>query len=135
MVEKSSPDDVLLESMQVQSAASAEGFDWASVAGVLAKVDEEVQEIREALVDGDCAHARMELGDLLLVTVNLARFLDADPREELQTATRRFSNRYECLKNALALEGKSVKSCTADQLERRWRQVKPHADKLLREGA
>ena len=128
-------EDVLLESMAIQAAVSAEGFDWPDVTGVLDKVDEEVQEIREALDAGDRRHARKELGDLLLVTVNLARFLDASPREELRAATRRFENRFDFLKKSLAAEGKSIKSCAAGQLEERWQAIKPGADQRLSEGA
>lgn len=126
--------DALLESLAVQGTASAEGFDWPAVAGVLAKVDEEVQEIRDALVGGDAAHARRELGDLLLVLVNLARFLDANPRDELHAATRRFANRFEMLKAALASEGKTIKNCSPAELERWWQQIKPGADEALRKG-
>lgn len=135
MSDKSPVQDALLESMAVQEAASSEGFDWPSVAGVLAKVDEEIQEIRDALVGGDHPHARRELGDLLLVVVNLSRFIGADPRGELLDATRRFETRLECLKRALAAEGKNIKSCTPDELEACWQRIKPGADKLLRKGS
>jgi len=128
------PLDPLQESLAIQSAASAEGFDWATVGGVLDKVEEEVLEIREALAGGDAAHARRELGDLLLVVVNLARFLGADPGEELRTATRRFSNRFEHLKAALASDGRNIKNCTEPELESCWQQVKAGADKQLSRG-
>ena len=126
--------DPLQESLAVQSSASAEGFDWPSADGVLDKVEEEVLEIREALAGGDTAHARRELGDLLLVAVNLARFLGADPGAELLTATRRFSNRFDHLKAALAAEGKIIKNCTESELETCWQQVKACADKQLSGG-
>lgn len=129
------PDDALLASVAIQSAASAEGFDWSHVDGVLDKVDEEVREIRDALAQGDRAHARRELGDLLLVVVNLARFLQANPREELLMATRKFANRYDFLKKQLSAAGKSIELCTAEELEDAWQQVKPDADELFRNGA
>jgi len=135
MPDESVVQDALLASMRVQEGASAEGFDWSSVAGVLAKVDEEVQEIREALVDGDVPHARRELGDLLLVVVNLARFVGADPREELKSATQRFENRFAHLKHALAEEGMSVEKCAPEELERWWQRIKPRADELLSKGS
>ncbi len=68
-------EDSLSYSLRVQSAASSEGFDWSHIDGVLDKVAEELGEIREALEQGDVAHARKELGDLLLIAFNLARFL------------------------------------------------------------
>ena len=128
------PADALTASFHVQEAASGEGFDWPDVAGVLDKVEEEVGEIRHALAAGDTLHARKELGDLLLISVNLARFLGANPREELLNATARFSNRYSFLKKSLADDGKSVGNCDLEELERRWQQVKHEADKVLSTG-
>jgi ATP diphosphatase len=126
--------DALGYSRQIQADASAEGFDWPDVAGVLDKVEEELGEIRHALAAGDTLHARKELGDLLLITVNLARFLGADPREELVEATCRFENRFRHLKFFLQAEGKSIRDCEPEALEAAWRHVKPEADKLLSEG-
>ena len=127
--------DALSASRQVQDAASREGFDWPDVSGVLDKVEEEVEEIRQALAAGDLSHARRELGDLLLISVNLARFLGADPRNELLVATARFSNRYAFLKKSLGEEGKKVGNCTLDELECCWQRIKHDADKLLSNGA
>ncbi len=127
-------EDSLSYSLRVQSAASREGFDWQHIDGVLAKVAEELGEIREALAAGDAPHARRELGDLLLIAVNLARFLDADPRAALREATQRFENRFFHLKNALEKDGKSVKSCTEDELEAYWQRIKPGADNILKKG-
>lgn len=126
--------DALGYSSQVQASASAEGFDWPEVVGVLEKVEEEIGEIRDALVAGDGAHARKELGDLLLIAVNLARFLGADPREELIVATDRFENRFSQLKILLESEGKTIRNCAPEALEAAWQRIKPEADKLLSEG-
>ena len=126
--------DALGYSHRIQVAASAEGFDWPDVAGVLDKVEEEIGEIRDALAAGDEAHARKELGDLLLIAVNLARFLEADSREELVNATHRFENRFRQLKIFLQSEGKCIRDCAPEVLEASWQRIKPEADKLLSEG-
>lgn len=131
---KEKEEDSLSYSLRVQSAASSEGFDWSQIDGVLDKVAEELGEIREALDQGDVAHARKELGDLLLIAVNLARFLDADPREELGAATKRFETRFRLLKDTLQKEGKRVKSCSEDELEMYWQGIKPGADYILNKG-
>tara|TARA_R110001592_G_scaffold196246_3_gene444028 strand:- start:58 stop:513 length:456 start_codon:yes stop_codon:yes gene_type:complete len=125
------PNDPLSHSVQVQSAASAEGFDWEHVDGVLDKVAEELGEIRDALNADDRDHARRELGDLLLISVNLARFLGADPGAELRQATERFATRFSFLKSALSKDEKTIKSCAADELEVYWKRIKPDADKVL----
>lgn len=127
--------DALLQSRTIQAAASAQGFDWPDVSGVLEKVEEEVAEIRAALAAGELPHARKELGDLLLITVNLSRFLGADPRNELLDATERFSNRFEFLLRTLATEGKVIKNCSLEEIESCWQRVKHDADKLLSKRA
>jgi ATP diphosphatase len=126
--------DALEYSRRIQAAASDEGFDWPDVSGVLDKVEEEIREVRHALAAGDEAHARRELGDLLLITVNLARFLGADPREALIGATDRFENRFQQLKFFLQSDGKMIRECAPEALEAAWQRVKPIADKLLNEG-
>jgi ATP diphosphatase len=134
MLSHSAYADALITSLHVQDAASKEGFDWPDVSGVLDKVEEEVGEIRQALASGDSSHARKELGDLLLISVNLARFLGADPREELLNATARFSNRFVFLKKALAGEEKCIAECTLEELEIGWQRIKHEADKVLSTG-
>ena len=128
----SDPEDAFTHSLRVQGAASAEGFDWDHVDGVLKKVEEELGEIRAAIADKDEAHARRELGDLLLIAVNLARFLGASPSKELRRATHRFEVRFSRMKNALASDGKSLGTCPLDELEGYWQRIKPEADELLK---
>ncbi|MCF6285153.1 MAG: hypothetical protein L3K26_08180 [Candidatus Hydrogenedentes bacterium] len=129
-----SSNDALSYSFRVQAAISAQGFDWDHVDGVLEKVEEELGEIRAALADKDEEHARRELGDLLLITVNLARFLGADPGTELRRATQRFELRFSRMKKALVADGKSVETCSLNALEGYWQGVKPEVDELLEKG-
>lgn len=117
-------DDVLREAWQVQEDASAVGFDWPDVHGVMAKVREETDEIQAALDANDQSHAARELGDLLFVCVNLARFLRARPEHVLTQAMETFKNRFNMLKEELAREGKETQSCSLDELDRVWNRVK-----------
>lgn len=131
----SSPTDALRHAMRVQSEAAARGFDWDDIAGVLEKVDEEAQEIRDALSAGDIAHARRELGDLLLVCVNLARFLGADPAAVLRESTDRFDARVAKATECLAEEGMSTRTCGLEALDRAWIVAKKRLADAQREGA
>ena len=126
--------DALKTSWQIQEAASALGFDWPDVTGVLDKVDEEAREIREALNAGDTAQARRELGDLLLAAVNLARFLEIDPAQALHHANDRFSMRFEALRQELAREGRRIETCTLDELDAVWNRVKVRVGQGLEKG-
>lgn len=116
--------DALRTSWIIQSEASSLGFDWPDVSGVLEKVREETGEIEEALERGDREQARRELGDLFFAAVNLARFLDADPSEELDRANMRFTCRFEMLKSELRREGRNMKTCSLAQLDEVWERVK-----------
>ena len=120
----STPANALGASRAIQSDASALGFDWPGVSGVLDKVREEVAEIEEAARAGDLEHARCELGDLLFATVNLARFLDGDPGEELHKANLRFVERFDMLKEEIAHEGRAIADCTLAELDVVWERVK-----------
>lgn len=126
--------DPLSDSWQIQSLASSRGFDWPDINGVLDKIEEELNEIREALSRNDTVHARRELGDLLLAAVNAARFLETDPAETLDRANRRFQARFDALARALENEGKRMESCSLDELDAVWNRVKVHADKALEKG-
>ncbi len=128
------PTDAVRHSWDVQEAASALGFDWPDASGVLDKVVEESQEIREALGKGNPDQARRELGDLLLATINLARFLKADPANELRRATERFTRRFDEVKKEAADLGLDMKSCSLDQLNALWNRAKVRTDQGLEEG-
>ncbi len=116
--------DALHESWTIQAEASALGFDWPDVGGVLDKVAEELTELRNAVRRGDVAEARHELGDLLLAAVNTARFLEIDPAQALRAANARFSQRFEVVKKLAAEARLPMQTCTLDQLDALWREAK-----------
>ena len=116
--------DALHESWIIQAEASALGFDWPDVGGVLDKVAEELMELRNAVRCGDIAEARHELGDLLLAAVNAARFLEIDPAQALREANARFSQRFDVVKKLAAEARLPMKTCTLDQLDALWREAK-----------
>jgi len=116
--------DALRASWAIQERVSRRGFDWPDVSGVLAKVREELVEIENALKEGDAEAARRELGDVLFAVVNLARFLEADPDEELQCANARFERRFALLDAELVQAGRRVECCTLAELDEVWERVK-----------
>ena len=126
--------DAISYSTRVQAEASARGFDWPDADGVVDKIAEETEEIREALRGGDVAQARKELGDLLLAAVNLARFLETDPADELNAATRRFSDRFTLLCAKLEERGIDMQSCALESLDRVWEEVKAVAPQQPEKG-
>ncbi len=116
--------DPLRKSRTIQEDASAKGFDWPDISGVLEKVREELDEIESAWDAGLLDKAGKELGDTLFALVNLARFLGADPVEQLEQANMRFSERFALLSNILQREGRVMSECTLDELDEVWERVK-----------
>ena len=127
--------DPLHASWNIQSEASALGFDWPDISGVFEKVHEELGEIADAWRNGDRDEAQRELGDVLFAIVNLARFLGTDPRKELRDANARFTERFEKLKKAVHEQGLVMRECTLEQLDAVWERVKEDIDQSSKKGA
>lgn len=122
-------DGALERSFAMQARAAARGFDWPSADGVLDKIEEEVGEVRQALLEGDLDHARQELGDVLFAAVNLARFLHIAPAAALEETNQRFARRFAAVCQEVERRGRVMESCALDELEAIWQAVKPMADK------
>jgi len=108
----------------VASRAAEVGFDWQNADQVLAKLDEELAELAEARQRAAPDEMESEIGDLLFVLVNLARFLKVDPEQALRRTNRRFRQRFGYLERKLAAQGKSLTEATLDEMEALWQQAK-----------
>ena len=91
---------------------------------MLAKVDEEVGEMREATRAGELAAVAEELGDLLFSIAQAARHLGVDPETALRAANAKFERRFRDMEAQLAARGQSVDGTSAEQLEALWAQAK-----------
>lgn len=127
--------NALQRAWKIQEEAAAVGFDWPDITGVLDKIEEEVNEMREALSRNDLNHARRELGDVLLASVNAARFLKIAPEAILAQATNRFLARFQAVENVFAQEGRDMKSCSLGELDAVWNRVKDAVDQALENSA
>jgi tetrapyrrole methylase family protein/MazG family protein len=109
----------LMKAHRVQSKASHVGFDWERPEQALAKVDEEVAEVREALA-GDGTALFEELGDLLFAVVNVARLAKVDAEQSLLAATRKFSNRFARIERAAGERGSSLDELSLAEMDALW---------------
>ncbi|MBW1876845.1 MAG: nucleoside triphosphate pyrophosphohydrolase [Deltaproteobacteria bacterium] len=114
----------LLRAHRISEKASGAGFDWSEVAGVRAKVDEELRELDQAIAEQDDQKVGEEFGDLLFTLVNLGRFLPVGAEEALRAATAKFETRFRALERALAADARSVYHTDPDTLESYWAAVK-----------
>ena len=118
---------------QIGVRAAQAGFDWESAGQILNKAAEELQEIREALADDGRGKddLEMELGDLLLVLVNLGRRLKIDPELALRAATRKFIARFQRMEDALHEKGERAGGRRPVQWRALWAEVKQGEDSAL----
>jgi tetrapyrrole methylase family protein/MazG family protein len=108
----------------VQKRAARVGFDWDAVEGTLAKLDEEVAEVRAAVATGDEKQVRDEIGDLLFAAVNVSRFLGHNPEDLLHASIAKFSRRFQAVEDEVHRAGKKMSDCTLAELDAIWNRVK-----------
>jgi MazG family protein len=104
--------------------AARVGFDWPDLAGVLAKIREEVDEIEVAAASGDRADVREELGDLLFSLAQAARRLDIDAESALRDANAKFERRFRHVEAGLRARGLQPSDVPLDELESLWSAAK-----------
>jgi MazG family protein len=113
-----------LEAFQLTRRAARIGFDWENAGGILEKWREEAAELQRALEAKDPARVEEEIGDLLFVAVNLARFLQVDPEIALKKANRKFSTRFRAMEALARAKGQSLAALPREEMERLWEESK-----------
>ena len=114
----------LAYSQKLQGRVRKVGFDWPSIDGVYEKLQEEVVELQTAVSP---AHQAEELGDLLFVTVNLAKWLDIDAESALREANAKFSRRFKALEKLAEARQLRLAEMDLNSLEALWQEVKRYA--------
>ena len=109
----------LVEAQQISSKAAAVGFDWENAEQVLEKLNEELRELAQARTNGSPAELEGEVGDLLFVLVNLARFLKVDPEQALRKTNAKFRKRF-----AHVETHPDLPSATIQEMEALWQEAK-----------
>ena len=109
---------------QLTQKASKVGFDWPDIQGVLNKLDEELMEFREALRHRDPKRAQEELGDLLFVLANVARFLRINPEQALRKTIQKFISRFHYVQVSLKKKGKSLRQSNLTEMDQLWEEAK-----------
>ncbi len=114
----------LLQCEKIQDKAANYGFDWPEVEPVFDKVMEELEEVKEAWKENDQSHVQEEVGDLLLVAVNLARHLNVKPEVALKQATKKFSKRFNYIEKQVEASGRGLRDCELTELDAFWDEAK-----------
>jgi len=114
----------LSQAYLITQRASQVGFDWPDIDGVLKKMDEEMEEFREAISLKNRKRIREEIGDLLFVLVNVARFLNIDPEGALRKTLEKFAWRFHYMETSLRKKGKSVHQSNLIEMDQFWEEAK-----------
>ena len=114
----------LVEATQLTTRAAGVGFDWQNADQVLEKLNEELAELAEARARAAPEELENELGDLLFVLVNLARFLKLDPEQALRQTNRKFRERFGYLEQRLLAQGRSLAEASIEEMEALWQEAK-----------
>lgn len=114
----------LMLAQKTQSKAARVGFDWSEISEVVAKVDEELAEVKAAMASGDAAAIADEIGDLLFATVNLARKQKLEAETLLAAATEKFIGRFHAMEAELRRSGGKLGEADLAALDEIWNRVK-----------
>lgn len=117
----------LVEAQKISSRAATAGFDWENVEQVIDKLHEELSELKEARSTAVQADIEGELGDLLFVIVNIARFLQVDPEQALRRTNAKFRYRFGHVEESLRQAGKMPADATIEEMEKLWQEAKQKA--------
>lgn len=112
----------LMRAQKVGKKASF--FDFGTTEEVIAKLYEEIDEVKAAIAEGNGAHIEEEIGDLLLTVTSLARKVHVDSEEAMNKATNKFIDRFERVENATISEGKDIEKMTMTELDAIWDRIK-----------
>ncbi|GAA3073580.1 nucleoside triphosphate pyrophosphohydrolase [Rhizobium viscosum] len=121
-VQRSFP--ALTEALKLQERAAKVGFDWSAPEPILDKIEEEVDELRVALREGDKSKVSDELGDLIFAVVNIGRHVKADPEQALRGTNTKFRRRFNHIETVLDAEGESLEAASLERMEEIWQAAK-----------
>lgn len=114
----------LKRAQKLQKRAARTGFDWPSIEPVMAKIEEEISELREAMQAEDTSAIFEESGDLLFSCVNLARHLQVDAEEALRGCNHKFERRFSQVEQRARQAARSIDDCSLEELEAWWQAAK-----------
>ena len=107
---------------KLQKKASAAGFEWPDVQGALAKLEEEVSELRRAVEDG--GNVPDELGDVLFAAVKVGRFCGCDPEDAVNGTCEKFIRRFRAVEEGAAAQGREVSQLSLEEMTALWNEAK-----------
>jgi nucleoside triphosphate diphosphatase len=121
----------LLRAYKIGKRVAGVGFDWSTTTDVVAKIEEEVAELKQTLGNepDNSARAEEEMGDLLFSIANLSRKLGIEPEAALRKANDKFTKRFNHLEESFISKGRTLETTTLDEMETEWQNIKATEEK------
>lgn len=116
----------LMRSYKVQQKAAQAGFDWDDIKDVAAKVDEEIQELKDVYQSKNVERITDEMGDVFFALVNLSRFLKVQPELALTGTINKFIRRFEYIEKESLKAGKKLEGMSLAEMDELWNEAKIH---------
>jgi MazG family protein len=110
----------LLKASRLTEKAARVGFDWRRTDDVFDKLDEENGELREAVAAGDAEHIHEEIGDLLFTIANIARKVNVNAEEALQSTNRKFMRRFQSMESQVRASDRNLDQLELEEMDRLW---------------
>ncbi len=114
----------LLGANEISTRVAAVGFEWAKTSDVVAKIEEEVAELKQAIDGEGPARVEEEMGDLLFAIASLSRRLGVEPESALRKANQKFTTRFQEVERRLEAAGRSVHDASLEEMDAIWENVK-----------
>lgn len=114
----------LTRALKLQEKAARVGFDWKDAEPILAKIEEEIAELREALAAKKQSDIADEFGDVLFSLVNYARHIGIDAEDALRGTNEKFRTRFHAVERSLAMKERTLDEASLDEMEALWQRAK-----------
>ena len=114
----------LIRASQLQRKATGVGFDWKKIEDVMEKLDEEIAEFKNALIEKKNNNIEDEIGDILFVLVRIANFVNVNPEDALRSTISKFIQRFKYMENGALQQGKQLPEMTLEEMDVLWKKAK-----------
>lgn len=114
----------LLRAQKLQKKAAKVGFEWKNIEDILAKLDEEIQELRDAIQNNGIEEQTEELGDVLFVLANVGRHLDINAEESVRRCNAKFEQRFRGIEAELRQRNQNFSDLTLGEMMEIWNRQK-----------
>ena len=114
----------LVKAYRIQDKARGVGFDWDNIEQVWDKVEEEIQEMKFEIKQGNKDKIEQEFGDTLFALINYSRFIDVNPETALERTNKKFINRFQFIEQEVLKQNKDMREMTLSELDKIWNKAK-----------